>query len=1080
MNTIRKAFRNGMDSDAFSLPEMLMVTAITATLLTVSFVNVADMIRNSRQAAMDRQTEQIFLALSRNFQGLEASGNAALLQRSFDDFTDETRPVWLIQMKQRDLFAPSKYALYQTDDNRDDPAFGKLKNLLFPTDGLSAALSAGLNNGYWLILFTPGMDVERPAEKDNGTEYYFARPTVYQIFFAKNEDAARESFEQLLADNGAPVTKESVERVAARYGDQDDGRKRRVDELNGYVGYYGGDNQSSRVLTSTRYDSFRCEIAEIQNAEKLSVRVKCVIPNDAEYTTCPVAFTLKIEGETSGNAAELIEKPPNAANTWFGDNFATFVLDALGDGTGGVNQTVTAKENPDNPATWKDFLRSHGLIPGENLKLTLSASCGAHETESNVVETVNSLFADADTGALNGGVLNVAIACGRHLQNLDAGVSGVGRTATAEDSRVSEIHAKQIRDITFADAHYPDGVTEDYQKWARTYENKTFLPVTNEKLISYDGGGHAIYHLTVNYDNTASVPSRMANYSPNAGLFGTFYGNAITNLTLVDPVIQGVNGVTRNAGGLAGTLSVGSGVIIDKCALYLDGENGPLIGQAKDANETPDAGMSWLTTGAGDNRYAGGLIGLATAAKDGKTLKITNSFASAVVKAGLRKDTDAWGAGCHAGGLVGMADGVKVKIDCCYTGGYLYGADTGGFVGGTDGNASVTAANSYAAGFQYSGAASGNCACGLVNGVIDSVKCCYSVSALNDNRTGYINYDIAKGDNREEITQKITDSWGPEKFSTPWYHNNTDVQAAFGGADSKFASWTGGDDVTRPYNLKKQGLSDYTYPRLTVDGVQVYYGDWKPEAAQEDSGDAIGGNGNGDAINGDDNGGAIGGDDNGGAIGGNDNSNAINGDDSGGASGGNGNGDAIGGDDNGNAIGGNDSGGVIDGDGNGGASGGNDNGDAIGGNDSGGVIDGDGNGDETDGDGNSDAIGGDGNGDETDGDGNSDAIDGDGNGDAIGGDDNGGASGGNGNGGEVDGDDNGGAIGGNDNGDAIDGDNNGDDSDGDDSGDPPTESAPSVANADEKATDPDSDEAIYGWTPKENPENELPSDWNGW
>ena len=981
-----------MNDGGFSLPEMLMVTAITATLLTVSFVNVADMIRSSRQTAMDRQAEQIFLALSRNLQGLEASGNTALLQQSFDNFTDKNRPAWLIQIRDCDLsapskyalyqtddFAPSKYALYQTDDNRNDPAFGELKKLLFPTDALSAALSAGLDNGYWLILFTPGMDFERPAEKDKGTEYYFARPVVYEVFFAKKEDAAEESFEKLLQYEGASITKESVERVAARYGEQDDGRKFRLNELNGYVGYYGGDSQSSTVLTSTRYDSFRCEIAEIQNAEKLSVRVKCVIPNDAEYTTCPVEFTLKVEGETSGNTAELIENPPNAANTWFGDNFATFVLDALGDGTGGANQTIRAKENPDNPATWKDFLQGHGLIPGENLKLTLSASCGVHETESNVVERVNSLFADADTLALNDGVLNAEIACGRHLQNLDAGVSGVGRTPTAEDSRVSEIHAKQTRDITFIDAHYLDKVTEDYQKWAETYENKTFLPVTNEKLMSYDGGGHAIYHLTVNYENTASVPSRMTNYAPNAGLFGTFYGNAITNLTLVDPVIQGLNGVTQSAGGLAGTLSVGTDVTIDKCALYMTAgdKTGTLISQAKDANETPDTGMSWLTTGAGENQYAGGLIGLATAAKDGKTLNITNSFASTVIKAGLRRDTDAWGAGCHAGGLVGMADGVKVTIDCCYTGGYLYGADTGGFVGGTDGNASVTAANSYAAGFQYSGAASGNCACGLVNGVIDSVKCCYSVSALNDNRTGYINYDIAREDDREEIAKKITDSWGPETFSTPWYHNNTDVQAAFGGADSKFASWTDGENVTRPYHLKEQSLSDYTYPRLTVDGVQVYHGDWKPEPAQaqadgqtwEDNGDAIDGNGN--EINAD----------------------AIDG--------------------NGNEI----------------------------------------------------------NGDTIDGNASADATDDNDSGDETGDNDNGVETGDN---------DNGGAIDDNDSGDATEDNDSGGEVDVDGSGDLPTESAPSVVNADEEATDPDSDEALYGWTPKENPENELPSDWNGW
>ena len=252
MKTSQRILPNGTARNGFSLSEMLLVVAIIAILAAVGFINGADMIRGSRQTAMDRQAEQIFLAISRNLQGMEASGNTQYLAETVKNIYETDSPSWLFPLVEPKPLEAGKYAFYQ-DGSQSGNAFETFGNLLFPQDGLSAALSADLENGCLLVLFTPGMDDESEITKNvggisvkEGTETRNVRPAVYQVFFAQNEESAKQYFEKLLkytdAGEASDISRQTVEKGAAYYGGQTEGRTRRLNELYGYVGYYGGDS----------------------------------------------------------------------------------------------------------------------------------------------------------------------------------------------------------------------------------------------------------------------------------------------------------------------------------------------------------------------------------------------------------------------------------------------------------------------------------------------------------------------------------------------------------------------------------------------------------------------------------------------------------------------------------------------------------------------------------------------------------------------------------------------------------------------------------------------------------------------
>lgn len=399
--------------------------------------------------------------------------------------------------------------------------------------------------------------------------------------------------------------------------------------------------------------------------------------------------------------------------------------------------------------------------------------CGTDLKISLLVESTDDLVdnaaVDTTTNSLfeynKGSASDTAlISYGRHLQNLD------------NASHVTDTVTKAIQ---ISDLHFDDDENDDAD-WYSLY-GETFTPIENAKIVSYDGKSD------INgTEMTASIygmhiPNKSAG---NAGLFKTYAGD-ISNVTLSGMQID--NG--SDVGALIGRTS--GAVIINNCRVYLNAAEGDLenITTADDISGVEP----WIS-----GSVVGGLIGRSSA-----QVTINDSFASTVLKASTA-----------AGGLIGRAEST-VKAEGIYADCYITAPVTGGLIAQTGTNASVDIENFYAAGYQ----SASESAAGICAGNIRSAKNGYSACDMDAQRgTAY----------STSISGSMTNVYylsGSNPLVGTTYQTYKELSES--GAEklgSAFTSYSGG--ATYPYNLMGQGLSTYSYPRLTQ---LDHYGDWQAE-----------------------------------------------------------------------------------------------------------------------------------------------------------------------------------------------------------------------------------------------------------
>ena len=416
------------------------------------------------------------------------------------------------------------------------------------------------------------------------------------------------------------------------------------------------------------------------------------------------------------------------------------------------------------------FVAQTGLAGGTDIDVTLTVfSEDPMVDKASCTETDNSLFAyrkgtRADTAL---------IAFARHLQNLDKPTSQVSDTVTK---------AIQITDISFQ-----DDPTND-EDWVSVYKKDTFIPIRNDALTAYNGKStlgeaevqSSIYNLHVEAENR------------DAGLFDHFTGT-LSNIYLTGTKIDGGNYV----GGLAGRVT---NTTIDNCRVYLSQRKGDLTGVA--AVNSPEKVQPWLL-----GNIVGGLVGRT----EGNTV-ITGSLASTVERGTTR-----------SGGLVGIAAG-NLTVTGSYADAYLLSHVTGGLVSGTETGAKVDLNNFYAAGYQ----AAEQMAAGLVAGPMGTAKngysACvfttpedvkpYSTAVSADTTPANLYYLSSMGTIQNDLDGTVSKTYKDLSATT------------FAGANLGSAFTMSSGDATFPYNLMDQGLTYYTYPRLT--GLN-HYGDWQAE-----------------------------------------------------------------------------------------------------------------------------------------------------------------------------------------------------------------------------------------------------------
>lgn len=587
------------------------------------------------------------------------------------------------------------------------------------------------------------------AEKDN------ASAAAYYILPREQTDAELREGHWLVeynADSGSVYAVFYSEEALGVHTGLDVLRYRSQRVKTAKVGYYGGD---AAAVNDTGVLAPR---AEILNGETLEVRITCKAPNDR-----PLHFFITIRDDKGNETARTELKNDTKTFTTIEKSFRDYEVTVTLDDLSGDGSRRFAQQ---------EWLKM--LTPGENLTVTVEVTSDDPLVEGArfVPEKTNGLF-----HTLRGGDTAV-VTCARHLQNLD------------ETSKLAPVitRAVQEKNIDFTGA----------SGWASVYGEKKFRPIVNTALREYRGS--YIVDGTTYRPVIAHLP---VDTNGDAGLFESFSGGTLADITLTGAQIRG----TGRVGGLAGTLS--GTVSVTGCRVYLD--------PASDGLSTKTERDIWLA-----GNVTGGLVGYVSGNAE---VSIDSSFAASV----LRGTT-------AAGGLIGQADGA-VTAERCYADCYLYSDETngrtGGLIGGSRDEVGVATRpidllNCYAAGFQEAAVTAG-----LSAGQVYRMNRCYSAATgLKSNELTYSTtvphrtmeeakdgfYLAASADAAHDVpgTKQVA--------HTEW--SGASRPAAAQRLGTAFTAVTGGGS-TNAYNLMEgMGLTDYSYPKLQ--GIP-HYGDWKAE-----------------------------------------------------------------------------------------------------------------------------------------------------------------------------------------------------------------------------------------------------------
>lgn len=407
------------------------------------------------------------------------------------------------------------------------------------------------------------------------------------------------------------------------------------------------------------------------------------------------------------------------------------------------------------------------LVPGSDLTICFRAISANDMIDEGSAEPVitNSLFASVQSETAE-------ITYGRHLQNLDQ-ASGINK---------NEEQLKITKAVQRSHLHFEDDA-DNNEDWYSLYGANAYKPIDNPSLMHYAGS----YQLSGS-GTAAGEQVRCVIYGlqTNKGMFDTFYGYSLRDVTLSGAAITGGD----RAGALAATIGGIGTTEVQGCRVYLSVAEGDLTDKTE-----KDVRIK-------GSQCVGGLVGYAAC-----KLKISDSFAATVIGQQTSETV---------GGLVGYAHDT-IEISGSYADCYLYGQHVGGLIGGAAaGNSSFK--NCYAAGYIYAQkTAAGflpqeaahieNAYAVIKYANAADVKAYAAVSACGDAKNLYY---IADGG--------VSDGVG-EPVSYETLSKRDTFVKKLGAA---FSATTGGDH-TFAYNLMKQGLTDYSFPKLAK---LAHYGDW--------------------------------------------------------------------------------------------------------------------------------------------------------------------------------------------------------------------------------------------------------------
>lgn len=545
------------------------------------------------------------------------------------------------------------------------------------------------------------------------------------------------------------------------------------------IGYYGG--VQAQGGQSNPLDP---PMIDVENAERLKVKVMNPVTNSSSELILVVHGLTSGERKVFSTTNGLVSGGRDPSNTY---DIYNIVLD-------------------DITASGKHFSQQFpAFIPGENLRIYAIAYNSAESVTSTEKRT-NSLFASINDIAVPD---TATITCIRHLENLDAVVSGLGTRNTDKVKITRAIQDKDLSWTAFQNEVGPNapvvGINTTLTKQGCFYPISPAVPGGGglTGVVSYDGQSKSIFDVKVDI-------------AGDAGLFGLLYGS-VSNLKLVDFCVS-ATGTSGSAGALAGTMqstaSVNNVLAINKGGLaYGDprkisssGNAGGLIGNMS-GGTVQNSAAALIVSG---TTNAGGLIGVSTGGsvtgcysgghtKDGSYEKWINS-GSPVHGFDITGDT--------AGGLIGKS-GIAIR-NCYSTCSVSGGSIAGGFIGNASGSI-IT-----------------KCYCtGLVSGGLaftgnrpSSMSGCYYFGIINDTMLPYPEYDVLREQGRiVSIDHEIST-----------YRSFVPVESAWTTVDpydEKTTEMTLKAYYNYKYNLQTvKQLGQGAITDGNIDFTATHYGDW--------------------------------------------------------------------------------------------------------------------------------------------------------------------------------------------------------------------------------------------------------------
>lgn len=691
--SMTNAIKNRLNRKGFTLAEVLVTVAIILILAGVTFVSVGQYQKNLRLMEMDGTAKEIFIAAQNHLSVAKASGD---LDRLAENANNSTTGTTDSSIGTKLSPAPS-YA-----GNTSGDYYYVIHNV---NSGIESYTPSGSDAILQMMLPFGALDETVSVSGNYAIVYELKSASVVAVLYS---GAGNASFGNAGVINFGD---DDVAKINDIYNDKSKRKSYQNGDVTAIVGCYTGTAGSAAIPTET----LEAPKLEVKNENKLHVLVR-----EAKNTD---NITLVITGEQSGTTARrLLNRNAGTGDGYTNGTFDVTLDDITGDGNYRFSQLIKESRFTTD-VTGSDF------IPGENIIISaIASSTSALATPKESAKyTVSSLFDDVNETTNSTGDTKVYIKNLRHLENLGANVSGftaaLRKDKTSNSFKVVNITAEQKNDITMFSF---DGLRDGQHIYGSGTFASTYIAANVDYPLSYDGGSHEIYDLTI-------AGYHKDNVEANAGIFGTVTKSlSVKNLVLRNDKIPKTS-TSANAGMLLGKTN--ADLTVDGVLAYYHEEN---------YNADNDSKVEVVATT--DNGFAGGLIGLVSSG----TLNVKNSAAAVYVKGGSA-----------AGGLIGsVSDAANGSIVQSYAGGHtkdgVYDTEmennapknqsagrynvqasgyAGGFIGVTTDKVTMNAVYSTASAYASSGDANSNSFAGSgtpnIQPTADGKKNYYSIGPHN-------------------------------------------------------------------------------------------------------------------------------------------------------------------------------------------------------------------------------------------------------------------------------------------------------------------------------------------------------------